>query len=56
MSRPSRPTEDRLDLFAWVTLANGDETSFANANTQAVAGQGEQGGLQSGRPPCRGRS
>ncbi|HTU10375.1 MAG TPA: hypothetical protein VMG08_05695 [Allosphingosinicella sp.] len=28
-----------VDLFAWVTLANGDETSFANASTQAVAGR-----------------
>ena len=29
---------DRLDLFAWLTLANGDETSFAAARTNAVAG------------------
>ena len=29
----------RLDLFAWLTLANGDETSFVNADTQAVAGR-----------------
>jgi hypothetical protein len=28
-----------LDLFAWVTLANGDETSFRDAETQAVAGR-----------------
>jgi hypothetical protein len=28
-----------LDLFAWVTLANGDETSFVGADTQAVAGR-----------------
>ncbi|HEY5711545.1 MAG TPA: hypothetical protein VIT38_06585 [Allosphingosinicella sp.] len=33
------PMEDRLDLFAWLTLANGDETGFADADTQAVAGQ-----------------
>lgn len=33
------PDGRRIDLFAWVTLANGDETSFANADTQAVAGQ-----------------
>lgn len=33
------PDADRVDLFAWVTLANGDETSFANANTQTVAGK-----------------
>jgi hypothetical protein len=29
----------RVDLFAWLTLANGDETGFANASTQAVAGR-----------------
>ena len=30
---------ERMDLFAWLTLANGDETGFARANTQAVAGR-----------------
>jgi hypothetical protein len=29
----------RIDLFAWVTLASSDETSFRNADTQAVAGR-----------------
>jgi hypothetical protein len=29
----------RVDLFAWLTLASADETSFPNADTQAVAGQ-----------------
>jgi len=33
------PDGRAMDLFAWVTLANGDETSFARANTQAVAGR-----------------
>ena len=33
------PTGDSVDLFAWLTLANGDETSFRNADTQAVAGR-----------------
>ena len=33
------PDGDRVDLFAWLTLANGDETSFRNADTQAVAGR-----------------
>lgn len=33
------PDGRRLDLFAWLTLANGDETGFANADTQAVAGR-----------------
>jgi hypothetical protein len=28
-----------VDLFAWMTLASGDETSFVNADTQAVAGR-----------------
>lgn len=27
-----------IDLFAWLTLASNDETSFVNADTQAVAG------------------
>jgi hypothetical protein len=29
----------QVDLFAWMTLASGDETSFVNADTQAVAGR-----------------
>ncbi len=33
------PDGTRLDLFAWLTLANGDETSFVDADTQAVAGR-----------------
>lgn len=33
------PNERELSLFAWLTLANGDETSFANADTMAVAGR-----------------
>jgi hypothetical protein len=28
-----------LSLFAWLTLANGDETGFANADTMVVAGR-----------------
>ncbi len=28
-----------VQLFAWLTLASSDDTSFANANTQAVAGR-----------------
>jgi hypothetical protein len=34
-----RPDGRSVDLFAWVTLANGDETSFRDAETQAVAGR-----------------
>jgi hypothetical protein len=33
---------DRLDLFGWLTLANGDQTPFAQAATQAVAGRVNQ--------------
>ena len=33
------PNGRELSLFAWLTLANGDETSFANADTMAVAGR-----------------
>ena len=29
---------DRIDLFAWLTLASTDETSFVDADVQAVAG------------------
>jgi hypothetical protein len=33
------PDGRQLRLFGWLTLANGDETSLANAATQAVAGK-----------------
>jgi hypothetical protein len=33
------PSGDTMTLFAWLTLANGDETGFANAETMAVAGR-----------------
>jgi hypothetical protein len=33
------PDGTRVDLFAWLTLANGDETGFRDAETQAVAGR-----------------
>jgi hypothetical protein len=33
------PDERSLSLFAWLTLANGDETGFRDANTMAVAGR-----------------
>ncbi|WP_162806641.1 DUF4139 domain-containing protein [Sphingosinicella terrae] len=33
------PEGDRMELFAWLTLASGDETSFEAADTQAVAGR-----------------
>jgi len=33
------PDGKTLSLFAWLTLANGDETGFVNADTMAVAGR-----------------
>jgi hypothetical protein len=33
------PDGTKVDLFAWLTLASADETSFVNADTQAVAGR-----------------
>ena len=33
------PDGGRVDLFAWLTLASSDETSFVDADTQAVAGR-----------------
>lgn len=33
------PAGGKLDLFAWVTLASTDETSFVRADTQTVAGR-----------------
>ena len=39
MSPISRPTAADVDLFAWLTLASMDETSFVDADAQAVAGR-----------------
>jgi hypothetical protein len=33
------PAGDMVSLFAWLTLANGDQTGLADAQTQAVAGK-----------------
>jgi hypothetical protein len=33
------PSGDRIWLFAWMTLANGDQIGLADAQTQAVAGK-----------------
>ena len=33
------PDGKTMSLFAWLTLANGDETGFVNADTMAVAGR-----------------
>jgi hypothetical protein len=32
------PDATRMDLYAWVTLASADETSFVDADTRAIAG------------------
>lgn len=37
-SGESQSGETRVDLFAWLTLANGGNQSFFNANTMAIAG------------------
>jgi hypothetical protein len=42
-----------LDLFAWVTLANGDETSFVDASTQTVAGRLNREDNRRAQPPAR---
>jgi hypothetical protein len=44
------PDGSRMDLFAWLTLANGDETGFVRADTQAVAGRLERQAAGRNRP------
>ena len=44
------PDGARMDLFAWLTLANGDETGFRQAETQAVAGRLNRGYHNPARP------
>jgi hypothetical protein len=45
------PDEKSVDLFAWVTLANGDETSFRDASTNAVAGRLNTADMHRREPP-----
>ncbi|MDF7774750.1 hypothetical protein P1X14_05810 [Sphingomonas sp. AOB5] len=45
-----RPDGKTADLFAWVTLANGDVTSFENAETMVVAGEVNREDEDSGEP------
>lgn len=40
----------RIDLFAWLTLASMDETSFPDADTQAVAGRLNRAQVERGVP------
>lgn len=45
------PDGKTLDLFAWLTLANGNDESFPEAQTQAVAGEiSREGGGGDGGP------
>lgn len=44
------PDGTRMDLFAWLTLANGDETGFREADTQAVAGRLNRSSYSPARP------
>ncbi|PWG02262.1 hypothetical protein DF286_04850 [Sphingosinicella humi] len=43
--------DGEMDLFAWLTLANGDETGFAEADTYAVAGTPNREGVATIAPP-----
>ena len=47
------PAGDRVDLFAWLTLANGDETGFADAQAQAVAGKPNREAVEVQEPVSR---
>jgi hypothetical protein len=47
------PDERTLSLFAWLTLANGDETGFRDANTMAVAGRLNREAVERLQPEAR---
>jgi hypothetical protein len=47
------PDGTRADLFAWLTLANGEETSFRNADTNAVAGKLNRENIRAPRAEAR---
>jgi hypothetical protein len=47
------PDGTRADLFAWLTLANGEETSFKNADTNAVAGRINRENVRAPRAEAR---
>jgi hypothetical protein len=44
------PDGTSMDLFAWLTLANGDVTGFREADTQAVAGRINRQSIRAPRP------
>ena len=50
------PDGRTLSLFAWLTLANGDETGFVNAETMAVAGRLNREYAERLQPETRGIS
>jgi hypothetical protein len=45
------PDGAHVDLFAWLVLASADETSFADADTQAVAGRLNREPVEREEPP-----
>ena len=47
------PDGAHVDLFAWLVLASGDPTSFANADTQAIAGRLNREAVQQAEPEER---
>jgi hypothetical protein len=47
------PDGKAIDLFAWLTLANGDVTSFREADTQAVAGRLNREAIRAPKPRAR---
>jgi hypothetical protein len=47
------PDGTRADLFAWLTLANGEETSFRDADTNAVAGRLNRENIRAPRAEAR---
>jgi hypothetical protein len=47
------PDGETLSLFAWLTLANGDETGFRNAQAMAVAGRLNREDVERLQPEAR---
>jgi hypothetical protein len=45
------PDGAHVDLFAWLVLASGDETSFVDADTQAIAGRLNREPVERDEPP-----
>ena len=48
------PDGAHVDLFAWLVLASGDETSFVDADTQAIAGRLNREPVERDEPAQRG--